>query len=148
MVTELRITEETEAAILDDLLKGLLDEESDVEEVAYVTSWLSMNFFTFSPAKRKMLDKRLSRAGEWLWLNIIETIEYLFDEDRDTELILLIQLLGCMPDTHWQVMHLLGGPEVSASHKTAYRLLYDEILTMLDEEDEAAAEGDEGVKLD
>jgi hypothetical protein len=117
-----------------ELIKMLLAEESDVEDIAYAASWLSLNFFILNPKVRNKLIKCLNQLSEFQPIIILETIEYLFDEDRENELILLIQLLRCAPDAYKQIKHVVRDPGILSSYRQAYILMTDEETTMMDED--------------
>jgi hypothetical protein len=119
---------------LHELIEVLLAEESDVEDIAYAASWLSLNFFALNPKVRNELTKCLNQLCELQPIIILETIEYLFNEDRENELILLIQLLRCAPDVYKQIKHVAWDPEISSSYRIAHILLTDEENTMMDED--------------
>lgn len=117
-----------------ELIKMLLAEESDVEDIAYAASWLSLNFFTLNPKVHNKLIKCLNRLSEFRPIIILETMEYLFDEDRENELILLIQLLQYAPDAYKQINHVVRDPEILSSYRKAHILMTDEETTMMDED--------------
>jgi hypothetical protein len=108
-----------------ELLEVLLAEESDVDAIAYAASWLSLNFSALDQKTRNTLTKYSNQFGKFQSLKILETMEYLFDEDRETELILLIQLLQYVPYIYKQLMHLSSDPEFSSSYRKAFILLND-----------------------
>lgn len=119
-----------------ELIEMLFAEESDVEDIAYAASWLSLNFSVLDEKVRNTLIRCLNQPGEFQPIPILETIEYLFDEDRETEIMLLIQLLQYAPDAYKQIEYILRDPELSSSYRNAYMLMIDidDEVSMLDDE--------------
>ena len=105
-----------------------------LEDFAYAASWLSLNFLTLTPKVRNKLIKCLNQLCKFQPIIILETIEYLFDEDRESELILLIQLLQCAPDAYKQIKHVVWDPEILSSYQKAHILLTVEETMMMDED--------------
>ena len=106
------------------LIDILFSEETD-DEIAYASSHLSMNFSVLNEKIRNTLMERLNQINESQLLRFLEVIDYLFEDedDRETEVVLLLQLLQSSPFVRAQAIHILEEGNLTQSWKNIAALV-------------------------
>lgn len=114
----------------------------DIEEITYASSYLSMNFSALDEKIHNTLMERLNQIKESQLLRFFEVIDYLFEDedDRQTEVILLLQLLQSSPFVRAQAIHILEGGNLTQAWKNIAALVgglmyEDDISDMVSEEE-------------
>jgi hypothetical protein len=115
------------------LIDNLFSEETDdygenivdIEEIASSGAYLSMNFYVLDEKIRNTLMERLSQVNKSQLMRFFEVIDYLFedDDDRETEVILLLQLLQLAPSVRTQALHILEEDNLTPSWKNIAALV-------------------------
>ena len=101
-------------------------DESD-ESFIYAGVWLSLNLFALDQELRFNLMERFKDPRQFPAIRILGAIEYLYeDDDRESEVILLMQLLQYAPNSHKQIDEVLFDPELSNYYKYSRMLLIDD----------------------
>jgi hypothetical protein len=97
----------------------------DIEEIIYASSYISMNFYVLNEKVRNTLMERFNRITESQLLRFFEVIDCLFEDedDRETELILLLQLLQSMPSVRTQAVHILEEGNLTQNWKNIAALV-------------------------
>jgi hypothetical protein len=107
--------------LIDLLLSEETDEDGenivDIEEVAYASSYLSMNFSALDEKIHNTLMERLNQINESQLLRFFEVIDYLFkdEEGRETEVTLLLQLLQSAPSVRAQAILIFREGNLTSS---------------------------------
>lgn len=113
--------------LIDVLFSEETDEDGenivDVDEIAYTSSYLSMNFYAFNEKIRNILMERLNQINESQLLRFFEVIDYLFEDDRETEVILLLQLLQSSPFVLTKATDILEKGNLTQSWKNIATLI-------------------------
>ncbi len=115
--------------LIDTLFSEETDEDGEnivnIEEIASTGSWLSMNFCGLDEKIRATLMERLDQINESQLMRFFELIEYLFeDEDgRETEVILLLQLLQSVPSVRAQAARILEEDNLTQNWKNIVALV-------------------------
>lgn len=115
--------------LIDVLFSEETDDEGeniiDVDEIAYASSHLSMNFSVLNEKIRNTLIEQLNQINESQLLRFFEVIDYLFeDEDnRETEVMLLLQLLQSSPFVRAQAIHILEAGNLTQAWKNIAALV-------------------------
>jgi hypothetical protein len=106
----------------------VLDEDYvDIEDFIYAGVWLSLNMFALEKKLYDNLMERLNDPKQSPAVRILEAIDYLAeDDDRESEIMLMLQLLQYAPNVHKQVEDVLFDPELSSSYKYSRMLLIDD----------------------
>ena len=109
----------------------------DIEEIAYAGSWLSMNFYALNEKIRNTLMERLNQINESQLMRFFEVIDCLFEDedDRETEVIFLIQLLQLAPSLRTKAAHIIEEGNLIQSWKNIAALvaglMYEEDISSI-----------------
>lgn len=95
----------------------------DIEDIASASSQLSMNFSVLSEKIRNTLIERLNQINKSHLMRFFEVIDYLFEKDRETEVILLIQLLQPVPYVRIQAAYILEEGNLTQNWKNIAALV-------------------------
>lgn len=115
--------------LIDILFSEETDDEGenivDVDEIAYAGSYLSMNFYALNEKVRNILMERLNQINESQLLRFFEVIDYLFEDedDRETEVVLLLQLLQSSPFVRAQAISILEEDNLTQTWKNIAALV-------------------------
>lgn len=114
---------------IDLLFSEEIDEDGenivDIEEITYASSYLSMNFSDIDEKIHNTLMKRLNQIKESQLLRFFEVIDYLLEDedDRETEVTLLLELLQSSPFVRTQAIHILEGGNLTQAWKNIAALV-------------------------
>jgi len=113
--------------LIDDLFSEETDDDGenivDVEEIATASSYLSMNLSALDEQISNTLMERLNQINESQLMRFFEVIDYLFEDDRETEVILLLQLLQSVPSICAQAALIFREGNLTSSWKNIAALV-------------------------
>lgn len=115
--------------LIDVLFSEETDEDGedivDIEEIIYASSYLSMNFYALNEKVRNTLMERFNQINKSQLLRFFEVIDCLLEDedDRETELILLLQLLQLSPFVRAQAIHILEEGNLTQTWKNVAALV-------------------------
>jgi hypothetical protein len=119
------------------LINIFFTKKVDNEDFIYAAVWLSLNLFALTKELRDNVMERFKDPKQFPAIKILGAIEYLYEEeDRESEITLLIQLLQYAPNSQKQIEDVLFDPELSTYYKYSRILLIDDnILDDYEDED-------------
>lgn len=123
----------------------------DIDEIAYASFYLSINFYALNEKIRNTLIERLNQINNSQMFRFFEVIDYLFEGDRESEILPLLHLLQSTQSVSMRAAHILEEGNLTPSWKNiaalvSGRMYEDDISDMVSAEENIHALQQENVK--